>query len=87
MVKKAVKKPAKEYVVCVQFPLDDKFRANTDKLESLVGRDCSGSGAGLGYRDVDWYFKSAAKAVEAFLKLNRVRWLTRCELRRTGDEF
>lgn len=84
---KAVAKEKKEYVVMVQFPLDDKFRTKTDKLEEVVGRDCSGSGAGLGYRDVDWYFKSADKAVEAFLKLNRVKWLTKCELRRTGDTY
>jgi hypothetical protein len=42
-----------------------------EKCEEIVGKSRSGSGLGMGWRDLDWTFDSEAEANEASEQLSR----------------
>jgi hypothetical protein len=42
-----------------------------EKCEEIVGKPRSGSGLGMGWRDLDWTFDSEAEANEASEQLSR----------------
>ena len=72
-----------DYRVEVAFPFEmGTYSERTRKLEELVGKDSDGAGTGDGERDVSWYFNTLPGAVNAFQKLHRVKWVTRCTLER-----
>ena len=60
-----------EYSVCVEY---DGFSPEfDDKLRKAIGRFPSGSGFGLGRRDMDWYTNTEARAKKLAVKLRAVR--------------
>jgi hypothetical protein len=81
------------YIVSCEYPAKH-YPAMDEKLEAKVGKPSDGSGMMLceplgdqeRQRDLCWYFKTAPKAVEAFLKLGRVRNLSTLEMRKYREE-
>jgi hypothetical protein len=74
------------YTVEVSFPFDMRLYGDrTRKLEGILGKDSDGAGTNGEERDVSWCFKTLPGAVNAFRKLHRLKWLTRCSL--TRDNF
>jgi hypothetical protein len=72
-----------EYIVSVEFPFSmDTYLDNEERLEKLVGCSCGGAGTDGLTRDMSWYFKTAPKAVAAFQKLCKLKWLDSCRLER-----
>jgi hypothetical protein len=56
----------------VCYDADLYFKSNLDsQIEKVVGKECSGSGMGLGERDIGFTFRSRKDAEEAEKKLKK----------------
>lgn len=60
---------SKYWRVDTSWPLQSADDLDTDKVEKIVGRDCSDAGAGFGMRDVGFVFTDKAEAGAALKKL------------------
>jgi len=64
------------YSVYVDYDMDAYYNdvGFDDKLCRVVGHEEDGSGAGMGTRDVCWYFKNKTLALNAFHRLRKSRY-------------
>ena len=75
-----------DYRVVALYPFDlQTYRDQERELESIVGARTDGGGTDWEGRDVEWYFKTKAKATEALRKLRKVKWVTRSKLEKCED--
>jgi hypothetical protein len=84
-----MKQKIRYFRVTVEFLLE-KFscpaRLDRDRyLEKVVGRESDGAGTDFSTRDLSWSFRLLKPALKAFQSLQRVRWLSKCEISRTND--
>jgi hypothetical protein len=59
------------YRLLICFPFTPSFSMISDIVEKLVGKERSGSGAGLGFRDMDWNFDTKDEADAAAARVRR----------------
>jgi len=57
------------WILDVTYPLNPQDFTLDDRLLAVVGKTPSGSGAGLGQRDIDWTFDNADEADAVATKL------------------
>ena len=51
----------------------NRYPAFDNKLETVVVRKSTGSGMGVGLRDMSWTWSKLTPAQNAFVKLNKIR--------------
>ncbi len=57
----------------IEFTFDDNFSELSDTIIKAVGKECTGSGAGLGIRDMSFEFELRSEALEAKQKIQQLK--------------
>ena len=69
MKKELTNNTKNEWRLLVSYPFDETFVDKQNKIEKLVGIEVGASGAGMGHRDLEFFFSSQEVCDRAMCKI------------------